>query len=205
MAKNRLDVIRTFIAVELADTLRASLAEIQQDLKELLSPCLPHGVRLSWVHPASIHLTLKFLGETDEQLIQPLRSALEPFMGSVLPISIPLERLGVFPSSQQPRVLWIGPPSRWEQGQDAERLMRLQRIVEDACEPLGFTREVRPFRAHLTLARIKQGERQVGRALEQKGILDRPLNLSFVIASMVCMKSEMRSSGSVYSTLCGIG
>jgi 2'-5' RNA ligase len=205
MDKNRRDVIRTFIAVELADTLRASLADIQLDLKELVSPHLPDGVRLSWVQPASIHLTLKFLGETDEQLIQPLRSALEPFMAGALPISVPLERLGVFPSSQQPRVLWIGPPSQWEEGQDAERLMRLQRIVEDACEPLCFPREVRPFRAHLTLARIKQGERQVGRALEQKGILQRPLNLSFVIASMVCMKSEMRSSGSVYSTLWEIG
>lgn len=198
-------MIRTFIAVELGDTLRSSLADLQQDLKQQLSRHLPLGVRLSWVQPASIHLTVKFLGETDEQLIQPLRSALEPLMAGALPISLPLERLAVFPSSQQPRVLWIGPSSQWEQGQDAERLTRLQRIVEDACESLGFPREVRPLRSHLTLARIKHDERQVGRALEQKEILDRPVNLPFVMASIVFMKSELRSSGSVYSKLWEIG
>jgi len=198
-------VIRAFLAVELNDTLRASLADIQQNLKQGLNRHLPPGVRLSWVQPSSIHVTVKFFGDTDAQLIQPLRSALEPLMAGALPISLPLERLGVFPSSQHPRVLWIAPTTQWEQGQEAERLTRLHRMVEDACQPLGLPPEARPFRPHLTLARIKQSERQVGHALMETGLLDRPLSFPLLAASMVLMKSELRSSGSVYTKLWEIG
>ena len=61
-------MIRTFLAVELSDALRTNLARLQLDLKQRLSRELPRNVRMSWIQPASIHLTIKFLGDIDEQL-----------------------------------------------------------------------------------------------------------------------------------------
>jgi len=198
-------VIRTFLAVELSATLRAALAAIQQDLKQRVSRDLAKGVRLSLLPAASMHLTLKFFGMIDEAMIDPLRATLQPLVAEYIPITIPLERLGGFPRIEQPRVLWIGPSPQWEQAEDANRLAMLHRIIEEACEPLGFPPEARPFSPHLTLARIKQGERQVGSALARPGVMDRPLNLSISIASLVLMKSEPYPSGSVYTRLWEIG
>jgi len=195
-------VIRTFLAVELSETLRRHLSQIQQDLKQSLSPHLTHDVRLSWVQPASIHLTIKFFGDTDERVVDPLREALEPVVTAHVPITIPLERLGAFPRVQQPRVLWIGPSEQWEQGDDAERLAALHRAVEDGCERFGFAAEGRRLSPHLTLARIKEGERQVGQAMANSGVLDRPLAIgSLSAASVALMKSELRPTGPVYTRL----
>ena len=195
-------MIRSFLAVELTEQLRERLGAIQQELKQRLTRDLPKGARLSWVQPASIHLTVKFLGETDERLIEPLRAALEPIVAQSLPISLPLERLGVFPRVEQPRVLWADQSDEWEQSMDAGRLAEFHRKVEDCCRSFGFELESRPWSPHFTLARIKAGERRVGQAVTAGGILDRPVTLgSLVVTSLVLMKSELRPTGSIYTKL----
>jgi 2'-5' RNA ligase len=74
--------------------------------------------------------------------------------------------------------------------------------IEQACEGLSFLRETKPFSPHLTLARIKAGERHVGVALAKGGVLDRPLSLgSLAMESVVLMKSELKPAGSVYTRL----
>lgn len=195
-------MIRAFLAVELGDDLRTLLTQVQQDLKRRLNPHLTPDVRISWVQPSSIHLTVKFLGDTDEGVIEPLRAALAPLVVAHLPIHIPLERLGVFPRAQQPRVLWVGPSEPWELGTEAERLSMLHRAVEECCRSLGFPPEGRPLSPHLTVARIKVNERRVGQAIARSGVLDRPVGLGVLaLASLVLMKSELRQSGSVYTPL----
>lgn len=195
-------MIRVFLAVELGDNLRAHMAQIQQDLKQRLGREASRDVRIAWVQPVSIHLTVKFLGDTDEQLIEPLREAIEQAMTGHQAVRIPIERLGVFPRLQQPRVLWVGPSEQWEQGEDAMRLAELHRAVEDCCQSFGFASEGRPLSPHLTLARIKEGERHVGQALARSGVMDRPLLLgSLDVGSIVLMKSELRPTGSVYTKL----
>jgi 2'-5' RNA ligase len=193
-------MIRAFLAVELSDDLRKQIAQVQQDLKQRLSRDLSKDVRISWVQPASIHLTIKFLGETDEQLIEPMRTALEQAVRDHGAMAVPLDRLGVFPRPQQPRVVWIGPTAEWEHGNEAGQLAALHRTVESCCQSFGFAPEGRPLSPHLTLARIKEGERHVGQALAKNGVLDRSLPLgSFAVGSIVLMKSELRPTGPVYT------
>jgi RNA 2',3'-cyclic 3'-phosphodiesterase len=195
-------MIRSFLAVELTEALRTRLGAIQRDLTQRLSRGFTKDVRVSWVQPASMHLTVKFLGETDERVIEPLRAALAPIAAQSLPIALPLDRLGVFPKPQQPRVLWVGPSAEWEQGEDAGRLAEFHRKVEDGCRSFGFEPEGRPWSPHFTLARIKAGERRVGQAVTAGGILDRPVTLgSLVVTSLVLMKSELRPTGSIYTKL----
>lgn len=195
-------MIRTFLAVELSDELRAQISRAQQDLKARLSRDLPRTVRLSWVRPVAIHLTLKFLGDIDEQLVTPLQAAMSDALGLMPAVEVPLDRIGGFPSAQQPRVLWVGPSDRWERGDDARRLLDLHRAVEGCCVAMGCAPELRPLSPHLTLARIKEGFRQVGQSLAKSGVLERPLALpALSVKAVTLMRSELRPTGSVYTKL----
>ena len=195
-------MIRAFLAVELSQGLRSELVAVQQELKRKIEPEMKRDTRISWVQPASIHLTIKFLGDMDEQVIDPLCVAVELAIGSRSTTTVPLERLGVFPRPQSPRVLWVGPSEDWERGAEAKRAAEIHGAIEQACEGLCFLRETKPFSSHLTLARIKMGERQVGVALAKGGVLDRPLSLrALAVESIVLMKSELKSTGSVYTKL----
>lgn len=195
-------MIRAFLAVELSQELRAELATVQQELKRRIEPEMKRDTRISWVQPASIHLTMKFLGDMDEQVVDPLLVAVEQAIGSQRSVNVPLERLGAFPRPQSPRVLWLGPSENWEREAEAKRLAEIHGAIEEACEGLGFFRETKPFSPHLTLARIRVGERHVGVVLVKGGVLDRPLSLgSLAVEAVVLMKSELKPTGSVYTKL----
>ncbi|HKQ35294.1 MAG TPA: RNA 2',3'-cyclic phosphodiesterase [Nitrospiraceae bacterium] len=195
-------MIRAFLAVELPQELRAELATIQQELKRNIEPEMKQSMRVSWAQPASIHLTIKFLGDMDEQVIDPLLVAVEQAIGNRTAVNVPLERLGAFPRPQSPRVLWVGPSENWARGAEAQKVTGIHGAIEEACEGLGFLRETKPFSPHLTFARIRVGERHIGVALAQGGVLDRPLSLgALAVKSVVLMKSQLRPTGSVYTKL----
>ncbi|MGQ0811270.1 MAG: RNA 2',3'-cyclic phosphodiesterase, partial [Nitrospiraceae bacterium] len=196
------EVIRAFLAVELSQELQGELAKLQQELKRRIEPEVKRDARISWVQPASIHLTIKFLGDTDEQLIEALHDAVAQAVGSQLAVSVPLERLGAFPRPQSPRVLWVGSTEEWEKGAEAKRLTDIHQTIEQTCEGFSFACETKLFNPHLTLARIKEGERQVGVALAKSGVMDRPLVFgSLAVESVVLIKSELRPTGSAYTKL----
>jgi RNA 2',3'-cyclic 3'-phosphodiesterase len=195
-------VIRAFLAVELSQELRAGLTTVQQELKRKIETGMTRNTRISWVQPTSIHLTIKFLGDMDEQALDPLLVAVEYAIGNQAAVNVPLDRLGAFPRPQSPRVLWVGPSENWEQGRDAKGIAEIHGAIEAACEGLGFLRETRPFSLHLTLARIRMGERHVGLALTQSGILDRPIALgSLAVEAVALMRSELKPTGSVHTRL----
>jgi RNA 2',3'-cyclic 3'-phosphodiesterase len=195
-------MIRAFLAVELSPGLRAELVALQQELRQSIEQEMKQNRHISWVQPAKMHLTIKFLGDMDEQLLDPLLGVLEQALGSQPSMSMPLERLGVFPRPHSPRVLWIGPSEHWERGTEAKKMVEIRDAIEEASESLGFLREAKPFSPHLTMARIKTGERHVGAVLATSGVLDQPLSLgSLAVGSVVLVKSELKPTGSVYTRL----
>lgn len=204
--RQREGMIRTFLAVELGDDLRNQITLIQQELRQRLGRESSRDIRITWVQPSSIHLTMKFLGDTDEHLIEPMHQALQRAITGHGTIQIPIGRLGVFPRLQQPRVLWVGPSEQWEQGDDAKRLVALHRAVEDSCQSFGFAVEERPLSPHLTIARVKEGERHVGQVLAKSGVMDRPISLGLLaVESVVLMKSELHPTGPLYTKLWEVG
>jgi 2'-5' RNA ligase len=195
-------VIRAFLAVELSHELRAELTIVEQALMQRLEPEIQRDMRIRWAQPGSIHLTMKFLGDMDDQVIDPLLVEVKQAIGSRSAVTVPLDRLGAFPRPQSPRVLWVGPSESWERGVEAERVAEIHGAIEQACENVRFLREAKPFSPHLTVARIKAGERHMGIALAKSGLLDQPLSLrSLVVGSVVLMKSELKPTGSVYTKL----
>jgi len=195
-------MVRTFLAVELSEPLRTKLVHVQQEMKQHLVRELSGDVRISWTRPTSMHVTVKFLGDIDEQLVMPMRDAIGEVVREHCAIHVPLDRLGVFPRLQQPRVLWIGPSEQWEQGDDAKRLVSLHRAIDDCCGTLNLAMDERSWSPHLTLARIKEGGRSLGQVLAKSGVMDRPLALgSLAVDAIVLMKSELKPTGSLYTLL----
>lgn len=195
-------MIRSFLAVELTSDLRHELARLQDKLKQRWSNDLGRDVRVSWVRAESIHLTLKFLGDMDEQLVPRIQQAVEEVADAHRPVSVPLVRLGVFPRAQQPRVLWVGASEEWEQSQEAGRLHTLHQDIEACCRVLDFTPESRPLNPHATLARIKGGERRMGQIIATSGVMDKSVSLPpLIIDSIVLMKSVLQPTGSIYTKL----
>ena len=183
--------IRTFIALHISEEARRALAEVI----ESLGTTAPRGVR--WVNPQSIHLTLKFLGEIEpgrtDQILGSLRQAGE---GS-LPFSLGLSGLGVFPNNHRPRVLWAGIAG------DLDSLTRLQERVEEAMLERGFARESRPFNAHLTIGRVRDGISAVERRLVGDAVAAASLMPTepWPVESVHLVQSTLNPQGAVYTSL----
>ncbi len=136
--------MRLFIALPLPAEVTAALEAAQNQLKRNRRP-------VKWVAPASIHLTLQFLGEQDEALVPELLAALAGIQPA--PAALPhlqLARLGAFPDLRRPQTIWLGV------GGDLELLANLQRAVVRATGSLGIPAESRAFRPHLTLGRVRR-------------------------------------------------
>lgn len=140
--------MRLFVALDLPDAVRRSLADVIQQLK-------PKCREARWVRPESMHLTLKFVGHAiadgDTQKLGGLRAALAT-VHSGEPVDIHFRGLGFFPNDRRPRVVWCGIKA-------SANLARIASEIDRVLEPLGIPREKRDFVPHLTLARIDPARR----------------------------------------------
>jgi len=133
--------MRTFIAIDLDPELKRSLQALVGKLKET-------GAEVRWAGLQAMHLTLKFLGETDPEMAAAVAEALRGAVARHARFRLELRGTGFFPCGRTPRVLWAGLAAGPE-------LAALQSDVEAAMEGLGFQREDRPFHPHQTLGRVK--------------------------------------------------
>ena len=134
--------MRAFIAVDLTEEIQNRIAEIQSALR-------PFSSAVRWVRPASIHLTLKFLGEISTSQQQSITETLASKKSGVAPFQLAVARLGFFPNARAPRVVWLG----IEQGR--AELQALAQFVEASCRGIGWPPEDRPFSPHVTIGRLK--------------------------------------------------
>jgi RNA 2',3'-cyclic 3'-phosphodiesterase len=132
--------MRLFVALDLPDPVREAIRGLIAQLK-------PESLSARWVRPEGMHITLKFLGETDPSKLDSIRSALSA-VHSPQPVEMRFGGLGFFPSERRPRVIWIGVEA-------SPNLAKLAADVEHALHPLGFAPESRAFVPHLTLARFE--------------------------------------------------
>ena len=184
------ETIRSFIAVELPDDVLSAVSRVQGHLKS-------YGFRTKWVRPANIHATLKFLGDIDSGTIDAIASAMVSAAEGCAPISLSAKGIGVFPNTKRPRVLWAGLTG------DVHLLIDMQRKLDDRLSDIGFARERRSFKGHLTLGRFKArvNSSEITRALTEFEDFE---TQSFMARELILFKSELRPSGAVYSKLEGI-
>ncbi|MBM4463204.1 MAG: RNA 2',3'-cyclic phosphodiesterase [Chloroflexi bacterium] len=187
--------IRSFIAIELPLPIRAELGSLQDKLKAGRQPFV------KWVDPEGIHLTLKFLGGVDSNLIPEIIKAMSRVAEPAPPFSLQLGGLGVFPGWQRPQVVWVG------MGGEVERLASLQKEIESGLSRLGFAPESRPFRGHLTLGRLREqasprDKQSFGAWVQSVRFESKP---SFEVQALSLMKSQLTPSGAIYTQLACAG
>ena len=185
------DSIRAFISVSLGGEVRSALSAILQQVEAAGAP----GVRL--IRPESIHLTLKFLGDTSSSRINAVKAAVEQAVREEQAFDLTLGRPGVFPSSRSPRVLWVGLDG------DLDRLADLQRRLEEAAERVGFATEARRFKPHLTIGRVREraDPDRTRPAVEALFAAEIPANIRIDVRTVHLMRSTLHPSGAAYDVL----
>jgi 2'-5' RNA ligase len=179
---------RVFVAIELPASLRARIINHIDRLRS----ALPEA-RASWSREDTLHLTLKFLGDTSVTNIEHLSAAASIAASKVEPFEIGVEGCGSFPPRGQPRVLWIGIDD------PSGKLSELNRALEDECANAGFARDPRAFHPHLTIARMRQphGSRQLASVHKEIGFNREAISVSEVAV----IRSELRSEGSKHTVI----
>jgi 2'-5' RNA ligase len=179
--------LRLFLAINLTPEVRRDVASATAALRD----CVPE---LAWIREPRLHLTLKFLGEQPEGRVGEIGAAIMEVARRHREFVVTLGGMGAFPNFRRARVVWIGV------GPDP-RLELLHHDVEVAFEGLGFEVEGRPFRPHLTLARVREPlvldrARTLSREAKRIGY-----HTEVVIQSVDLMRSDLSAAGPAYTTL----
>lgn len=179
--------VRTFIAIMLDGSLHNTLTEVVEKFAS-------SKASVKWVAPENTHVTLKFLGNVDEERLPEICAACERAAEGFGHIELEMKAVGCFPDMNRPKVVWLG----IEKG--TEQVERLQEKVEAELERIGFAREERGFTAHLTIGRVKgrQGISNLCRLLEE----ERNVFIGSMRADKISvMKSKTLPTGAVYTEL----
>lgn len=184
------DSVRAFIAIPLPDTVREQMAALQGRLKR-------YGFRIRWVRSENIHLTLRFLGDLDGCRLTDAQNAMTRALARGPALQLAVRGLGTFPGIRKPRVVWCGLAG------ETDRLADMHGRLGSELAGCGFPAETRPFRAHLTLGRVKAAipaARLVTAIREQGGFeSDR-----FPVKTVHLYKSVLRPEGPLYTSLCAV-
>lgn len=176
--------MRTFVALNLPQEERTRLYAALEPLRERSLP-------VRWVDSDALHLTVKFLGDTEGAAVAAVDEVLKNAAARRSPSILRIGRLGAFPSLRRANILWVGVVGDTE-------LTALQRELEPALSRLGFPREQRPFRPHITIGRIRSGTKPID--IERvSGLLE--YDAMITIESVELMQSVMGPGGSRYETL----
>ena len=180
--------IRAFLALDPPPEILRTIADIQRALRKNIRGSV------SWVRPEGIHLTLKFFGDIAANDVSAVSEVVAGQIAGARPVNLEAKGLGVFPDTRRPRVLWLGI------GGEVERLIAMQKAIDQGLEPCGFPKEKRPFQAHLTLARIKspQGLSGIEDVLTEKKSESAG---KFTATGLTLFKSELTPKGAIYTTL----
>ena len=179
--------IRTFIAVDLSEGIKNSVFEVQRELKK-------SGADIKWVDPKNLHVTLKFLGETDEEKVIKIKFALDEIASLQKSFEINISELGAFPNMRSPRIIWIG----IDKG--ARELSRLALYIEEKLSSCGFEKEKKAFSSHITIGRARSTLNQI--ALKEKmPAISIPDVDACLINRVTLYKSTLSSSGPTYEAL----
>ncbi len=133
---------RLFVAIKIIPT--DAFIEIYEQMLDVF-----HYDKISWANPDNLHITIKFLGDTEQGKIESISEILEECSGQYEAFDIHIEEVGIFGSKYDPRVIWFGI-------RENDTLMKLSENIINKLESIGYERDRQNFRPHLTIGRVKQ-------------------------------------------------
>lgn len=179
--------MRLFLAINLPSSV---VEAIDRDV----APLRAAAPALRWIPPGRWHLTVRFIGEQPLERVATIREAIDAATARHADAPLAIRGIGAFPNFRRARVVWIGVASD-------PRLEMLHHDIESACVASGMEHEGRPFRPHLTIARVPPGADEgmlralsrASRAVRYSGLVD--------AASVDLMASELAPDGPRYRLL----
>ncbi len=177
-------IFRGFIAIDITAT--SQILTFENEIAKT-------GADVKLVEPENIHITLKFLGDTDETYIEGIEQAMKESVRGIEPFPIQLRGTGVFPNQKYMKVLWVGII-------DNGRIEPIARSIDSSLASLGFKKEARGFSPHLTVGRVRTA-RNKDKLLP---ILQQYIEEEFTtqeVQSIVLKKSELTPKGPIYTTV----
>lgn len=182
--------MRTFIAIELPEEIKTSLARIQEALKQT-------GADVKWVKPENIHLTLKFLGERDEKKIEKITAILEEVAKSKNVFEANISSIGAFPRINSPRVIWVGI------NKGSTETKEIAEELEEKTALLGIPKEDRPFSSHITIGRTRSdlNREELVQVMNDLASKFGQENLELRVTKITLFKSTLTPKGPVYEIL----
>ncbi|MFO7559344.1 MAG: RNA 2',3'-cyclic phosphodiesterase [Desulfobacterales bacterium] len=182
-----MDSIRAFIAFKLPDRIPGFIREIQKKLKQ-------RGIKLKWVLPENVHLTLKFLGDIPCDRIDSIETAIKVSAEGMRPISLLAGSIGVFPNASRPRVVWIGIDG------EIGILAGFQKKLDENLAHLGFQAETRTYKGHLTIGRVRKAPDPENLKTAIRDFFDYKTE-PFHVDEVILFQSDLKPEGAVYTCL----
>jgi len=183
-------IIRTFIAVEIDNLTKQKISELISNLKK-------SDADAKWIAENQMHLTLKFLGNIEENKVQEISDTLKSIASAFREFDIALSGIGAFPDIKRPRVIWIG----IDKG--ADNLKSLANQVEMEMGKLGFEKEKRGFKSHLTLGRVRSSK-NISNLIDLIKKTDFSYSNEIKINELILFQSMLTPKGAVYTQLAGL-
>jgi len=175
--------MRVFLAINLPNPVRYELEAILHEAEQ--NNDFP-GLR--WIKPKSLHLTLHFLGDQDEQSVKRIIEISKLVAKKFHPLNVRMGEWGGFPNLQQPRIVYISLV-------DTDVLLNLQKDIGVHLKSAGYEIEKRPWQSHITVARNKNFNNQIN--LKLPGLS----KLEWEISSFELMQSQLLPDGAEYETV----
>lgn len=183
--------MRLFVAVELGERERTALASAAEACRERIGE-LQSSARVSWVPRERLHITVRFIGRTDEATAAAVTRALSPALLTQR-FEIDFDGIGVFPPTGRLRVLWVGV------GHGAERLVAVEHEVGRRLSLCGLLPDTSAYHPHVTLGRIREPAGLRGPALLRG--LPGPERLRMSVDAITLFESRTSPQGASYRPL----
>ncbi|HMI30899.1 MAG TPA: RNA 2',3'-cyclic phosphodiesterase [Candidatus Limnocylindrales bacterium] len=178
-------MVRTFVALVIPKPWIRYLARVEEELSKRMSG-------LSWVKPDNMHITIRFLGDLGDSGVR--RAGESTARGAESHFAFParLGNLGAFPNVSRPRVLWMGLAEGSAEG------VAVAKSVNQSLQHDGFGPPDKPFKPHITLARVREHAQGVEALLEYALP---PAPEAAPLDRIVVMKSDLHPTGARYTAL----
>jgi RNA 2',3'-cyclic 3'-phosphodiesterase len=183
----RAAIVRLFVAINLPPLVRRTISAATASMREAAGA-------ISWVPEDRLHLTMEFLGEQPASAVPELKAALCAAAERHAPVALALRGFGAFPNLRAPRIVWLGV-------EPDPKLELLQHDLASVCNKLGYERDARAFRPHITLGRARtrlkaeaaRALATAARAVAYAGVVE--------VETVDLMESRLLPSGARYSVV----
>jgi 2'-5' RNA ligase len=182
--------VRLFIAIPIEDKIKEAISEFQSKLNKKLMG----QADVKMVHSDNIHLTLRFLGEINEEQLPAITNSMQKAIEGKYAFEAEIKTLGAFPTITSPRVIWVG----YKEANNTNYTKQIYDVMEKGLRENNFTPDDHASSPHITIARVKspRGKEKLANLLKENTDLYAGKQ---IVKEITLFRSELRRDGPIYS------